>query len=235
MKILALDSSASFACSALLDDEILLHEVRDNSGRAHSETLLPLIASMLEKHGVRPHDIDLFACSVGPGSYTGVRIGVSTVKGLCSGSGKPCVALSSLEVLARNAEGFEGLVCPLIDARRDRVYTALFESKKGVVTRLAPDTVLTLCELDALLKKRGRVTYLTGNGVEKALSGLTYPGARPLPVALREMSAYRAGLLALEKYAAEPALALPEDKLLPVYLGQTQAERERAEKESMKG
>ena len=123
----------------------------------------------------------------------------------------------------------------MIDARRDRVYTALFESKKGKITRLTPDTVLSFAELDAALKKRGRVCYLTGNACEKAASVLTFSGARLLPEALREISAYRAGLLALEKYAADPALALPEDKLLPVYLGQTQAERERIEKESMKG
>lgn len=233
MYILALDSSAGLACAALLSDRTLLHEVRDLSGHAHSVTLLPMIVSMLEKHGLRPHDLNLFACSVGPGSYTGVRIGVATVKGLASGSGIPCLPLSSLEVLAQNGRGSGHLICPVIDARRDRVYTALFEERDGIIQRLTPDMAATLSFLDALLKKRGRVTSLVGDGTEKALSGLTYSKIRALPEQLRDTCPYNAGLLAYERYTADPGCAVGEERLSPVYLGQTQAERERAEKMKM--
>ena len=231
MKILALDSSAGYACAALLENTTLLHEVCDLSGRAHSETLLPLVSAMLEKHRLRPHDIDLFVCSAGPGSFTGVRIGVATVKGLCSGTEIPCVGLSSLEVLAQNCRTFEGVVCPVIDARRDRVFTALFSCKDGALTRLCPDCALSLGELDALLKKTGRVTTFTGDGCDKAMNGLTYRKKRATPERLRVVSAYEAGRLGYLKYLENPDCAVCEKDLLPVYLGQSQAQRAREEKE----
>ena len=229
MKILALDSSAGYACAALLEDTTLLHEVCDLSGRAHSETLLPLLSSMLEKHRLKPHDVDLFVCSVGPGSFTGVRIGVATVKGLCSGTDKPCVGLSSLEVLAQNCRSHNGVVCPVIDARRDRVFTALFACRDGALTRLCPDCALTLKELDALLKKTGRVTVFTGDGYDKATDGLSYNKKRPTPERLRVVSAYEAGRLGYLKYLEDPGCAVFEKDLLPVYLGQSQAQRAREE------
>ena len=156
MKVLALESSAGIAGVALLEDEKILYLSEDVLGHTHSETLLPMIAECLERHGLEPKDVDLFACAAGPGSYTGVRIGVATVKGLASGSGKPCIGVSSLEALAHNCTDLEGVLCPVMDARRDQMYTALFECRRGEVKRRSEDALLPLEQLDRVLKALGR-------------------------------------------------------------------------------
>lgn len=241
MKILSLDSSTGFASVALTEDGELLHLVQDRSGHTHSETLLPMIVSALEKHGMTPKDIDLFACVVGPGSYTGVRIGVATVKGLASGSGKPCIPVSSLEALAENGP-FEGLICPVIDARRDQMYTALFERKNRELRRLTEDRLLPLVQIGKELKKKNRKVYLAGDGCEKTEKALNCGKIRALPALLRDANAYSAAMCALRRFSqaadgAEPAAKeekgqkpFDEESLCPVYLRATQAERERLEK-----
>lgn len=235
MKILSVDTSAGYACAALAEDTVLLHETCDLSGRAHSQTLLPMIAQMLSLHGLRPHDLDLCVCSLGPGSYTGIRIGVATVKGLLSGSGIPVVPVSSLEALASGCRFFDGVICPVIDARRDQMYTALFSCKNGELTRMTPDGVLLLSELDRLLKKTGRVVLPVGDGYEKALQKLTYGKLKPLPEEHRHTRAFGAALAGYRAYLRDPSLAVDESLLLPRYLKATQAERELEERKKAKG
>lgn len=122
MKILALDTGTPFASAAVTENGRLLASVTVRSGNSHSEILLPAVEEMLRSLRLSPSGIDLFALAVGPGSFTGVRIGASTLKGLAFGSGKPCVGVSSLEAIAENFRGMDGILCPVIDARRDRMY-----------------------------------------------------------------------------------------------------------------
>ena len=128
MKILALDSSATVATVAVCDDGALLAEYTLNNGNTHSETLLPMVECVLGKLSMTVNDIDIFAASSGPGSFTGVRIGAATLKGLAFAQGKTCVGVSTLEALATNLSLYEGIVCPVMNARRSQVYTALFRS-----------------------------------------------------------------------------------------------------------
>ena len=234
MKILALESSAGTASVALCEDDKLLHLVQDRSGHTHSETLLPMIVSALEKHRLTVRDIDLFAVPAGPGSYTGLRIGVATVKGLASGTGKPCVPVSSLEALAQNAACFDGIVCPVMDARREQMYTALFESKSGKLTRKTEDMLLPLSELEKLLRKTGRTVRFVGDGYEKTAAALRVK-IKETPEPMRLANAYSVAVCALAHYLEEPDKNYDESLLSPVYLRATQAERERLQREEQKG
>ena len=152
MKILALDSTAVAASVALCEDGELLGEYTVRNGNTHSQTLLPMVESLLSFFEMSADDIDLFAASSGPGSFTGVRIGAATVKGLAFGTQKPCLGVSTLEALAYNLIGQNGLICPVMNARRKQVYTALFRCQSGQLERLLPDSALAITELDELLK-----------------------------------------------------------------------------------
>ena len=152
MKILALDSTAIAASVALCEDGELLGEYTVRNGNTHSQTLLPMVESLLAFFECTADDIDLFAASAGPGSFTGVRIGAATLKGLAFGTNKPCIGVSTLESLAYNLIGQNGLICPVMNARRKQVYTALFRAKNGQMERLMPDSALAITELDELLR-----------------------------------------------------------------------------------
>ena len=131
MKILALDSTALTASVALCEDQTLLAEYTVENGNTHSQTLLPMVESILSMFELTTDEIDLFAASAGPGSFTGVRIGAATVKGLAFDTQKPCLGVSTLEALAENLSMMNGLVCPVMNARRKQVYTALFRFENG--------------------------------------------------------------------------------------------------------
>ena len=151
MKILALDSTAKVASVALCEDEHLLGELTLNNGNTHSQTLLPMVEFLLDKFELSPSDVDLFAVAAGPGSFTGVRIGAATVKGLAFGKETPCAGVSTLESLAYNLCDYDGLICPVMNARRQQVYTALFRAKDGVLERLMPDSAIAITDLDQRL------------------------------------------------------------------------------------
>lgn len=231
MYILSLDSTAVAASVALCDDERLLALTTIENGNTHSETLLPLIEQTLDRFGLRPHDMGLLACSVGPGSFTGVRIGVSTIKGLGFGTDIPCIGVSTLEALAYNLIGFDGLICPVMNARRNQVYNALFECRDGMMTRLCDDRAIALAELDEELSKRGeRPVYLVGDGYELSCRQLTKSESlfRPTPVVLRAQNAYSVAQIALRSFCE--GVRTTHAELVPVYLRPCQAERERMER-----
>ena len=131
MKILAIDTSAKTATAALTDGRRLLSLYTQNVGLTHSETMLPMVEALLRDAKTDVDEIDMFACAVGPGSFTGVRIGVSLVKGLAFGKNKICVGVSTLESLARNIEVEGALIVPVMDARRERLYSAVFKYENG--------------------------------------------------------------------------------------------------------
>ena len=223
MLILAFESSARPASVALLRDGQLLSQYSQCSQLTHSRTLLPMAEDMLKNAELTLDDVDLFAVAHGPGSFTGIRIGVSTVKGLAWASDKPCVGVSTLEAMAWHGLAAGGLICPVMDARRSQVYNALFEIRDGKPARLTEDRPISLEELAAELASYDWPVFLVGDGAEltaKALAaaGLPYTVA---PENLRWQSAWGVAMAAQDK---TPGSA---DTLLPVYLRLSQAERER--------
>ena len=230
MKILALDSTAVAASVALCEDGELLGEYTVRNGNTHSQTLLPMVESLLSFFEIGVDDIDLFAASAGPGSFTGVRIGAATLKGLAFGTDKPCLGVSTLEALAYNLIGQDGLICPVMNARRKQVYTAIFRCKSGQLERLLPDSALAITELDAILAGyRDETIYLCGDGYDITEELLTTPIA-PTPERLRHQSAYSVAQVALRDY--QNGVHTSDLEMAPTYLRPSQAERERAEREN---
>lgn len=228
MKILGIDSSADTVAVSLLENQTVLTSFCGNMKKTHSNTLLPTIEYMLTYAGIRPADIDLFAVAVGPGSFTGIRIGVATVKGLSFATGTPVCAVSTLEAMAYSFADREGeYVCPVLNARRGDVYNALFKITDGAPVRITPDDSLHASELEAMLEPYGKVLFC-GDGVqviskifkERKINAQNQLTAYPTGygVALAGLAAYNQG-----KYTTGIELA-------PVYLKPSQAERERIEK-----
>ena len=229
MKILSLDSSAQVATVALCEDEALLAEFTINNGNTHSETLLPMVESLLATFGIGIEDVELFACTSGPGSFTGVRIGAATVKGLAFGRSVPVIGVSTPEAIAENLVSLGGLICPVMNARRSQVYTALFRSDGSTMTRLLPDSALSIAELDELLSSYAEPVAFAGDGYDVTLSALKKTEVRPICERLRHQSAYAAAQVALRQYRAGQAMT---DASLSVnYLRPSQAERTRLEQE----
>ena len=224
----------------LLEDEKILYLSEDVLGHTHSETLLPMIAECLERHGLEPKDVDLFACAAGPGSYTGVRIGVATVKGLASGSGKPCIGVSTLEAMAWQASEFSGIVCCAMDARRSQVYHTRFLAENGTLTRLCPDCAVSLDEVRLALENCEKPKIMVGDGAQLCYNtfGTEISGCMLAPEH-RRMQRASGVALAARRLLGEGA-DCSGAALAPNYLRLSQAERERAErlrtsKESVNG
>ena len=216
MLILAFEASAKAASAALLKDGKLLSQYTQCSGLTHSRTLLPMGEDMLKNAELTLGDVDLLAVAHGPGSFTGIRIGVSMVKGLAWALDKPCVGVSTLEAMAWHGLAAGGLVCPVMDARRSQVYNALFSIENGRPVRLTEDRPISLEELAQELQSYDWPAYLVGDGAEMSYAYLTDN--------LRMQSAWGVAMAAKDK---EPGTA---DSLLPVYLRLSQAERERLER-----
>lgn len=235
MLILALDSTAIAASAAILKDGKLLAEFTVNTGLTHSETLLPMVESVLKMTKTSIDDIDVFACNTGPGSFTGVRIGTATIKGLAYGKNKPCVGVSTLDSLARNAACLDGIICPVMNARRQQVYNALFDCKGGKITRLCPDRAIAIAELgeelSSMIQAEARPIYLVGDGAvmtHEAFEVSQIPSLL-LPDRLIYQSAVNTALCAEE--AVKNGEVVSDATLVPFYLRQSQAERTRAEAE----
>ena len=232
MKILSLDTSATVASVAITDGNTPLAAYTLNAKNTHSETLLPMVESALKSLSLKASDIDIFALSAGPGSFTGVRIGAATVKGLAFASNKPCIEVSTLEALAQNLIFKQGLICPVMNARRSQVYTALFRSNGKELTRLLPDSALAIEELDELLSQYGEPISLVGDGYEITESGFSKTELCFVPEALRLQSAISVATIAFKKY--ESGEICTDSSLSVNYLRPSQAERERAEREANK-
>ena len=226
MIILALDSTAKAAAVALLCDEKLIAKDMHDDGNTHSSTLLPMVEALLSGNSLTVDNVDLFAASAGPGSFTGVRIGAATLKGLAFGRNKPCVAVSALEALAYNMRDEDCTVCALMDARRGQFYTATFDIKNGEVTRITPDEAKSGEDIATSLAKYEKVC-LVGDGAAVALPYFgenAYLGASARLLADGES----VGLLARKHYANGEYVS--DAEFAPTYLRLPQAERERLEK-----
>ena len=233
MLILALDSTAQVGSVALCQDETLIAEYTINTGNTHSETLLPMVESVLKIAGYTVDDVELFVCTAGPGSFTGVRIGASTIKGMAFGKGKPCVGVSTLEALAINGIALDGILCPSMNARRQQVYNALFDEDGTSLSRLCEDRALAITELgeELMQKYPDRPVYLMGDGAKLVYDALRDTiGARLilLPERLIHQSGYNTALAGLRLY--REGVRTTDAELTPVYLRPSQAERMRNEK-----
>lgn len=230
MKILAVESSAVAAGAALSEDGKLLGEFFLNVGLTHSCTLMPMIESLLRYADVSVRDVDLFAVSNGPGSFTGVRIGVSTVKGLAQPLGKKCVGISTLFAMAHNMIGSDDLICCAMDARCRQVYTALFESKDGRIVRLTDDDAISLDALCETLRAYDRNVVFVGDGAELCFNAFreTLPHISLAPPELRFQRASAVAAAAWAACAGQNGVSA--DELSVSYLRLSQAERERKQK-----
>lgn len=221
MKILAVECSATAVSAAIeVDGKIVASEI-SHEKITHSQTLLPLTKKMLDKAKLTPNDIETFAVSSGPGSFTGVRIGISAIKGLAAANNTPCKGISTLLSMAYNYIDTDCIVCAVMDARCNQVYNALFEVSGGKITRLCEDRALLIDELLAELKTKysDKKVFIVGDGtalfenyatenIELAEFDRRYQNAVGVILASREQE------------------AISPDKLLPIYLRLPQAERE---------
>ena len=230
MIVLALDSTAQTGAVTLCRDRKLLASITLNTGNTHSETLLPSVEALLTMCGLTAGDVDLFACAKGPGSFTGVRIGVSTVKGMAFGTDKPCIGVSTLEALAYNLRAFSGILCPVMNARRSQVYNALFRAKDGKIERLCADRAISLEELSRELSAMGQPIYLAGDGYDMTRAALSHLAPCETPEELIYHSGYAVAMCALD--AHEAGVRTTDAELAPTYLRLPQAERERLEKQA---
>ncbi len=233
MKILALECSGASASVALLTDGVLVSEAFTNAKITHSQTLLKMAADMLNNTNISIKDVDGFAISAGPGSFTGVRIGISAVKGLAAPFNKPCVAVSTLSAIAENFKGQDCLVCAVLDARCNQVYNALFKIENGEITRLTPDRAMKSDDLAKELKrKRTRHNIIVaGDG-----ANVFYPFAKEnKKVILAQSTLLYQRASGVATFAENEFLnenTVTSKEILPIYLRLPQAERELKAKRS---
>lgn len=219
MNLLMLDASSSSASVCIARPDALIYESYLNNGLTHSSSLMPMVEDALRHAGLDVGEIDVFGCVVGPGSFTGVRIGVATVMGLAGD--KPCAPVDGLEALAAQTATFDGIVVPILDARAGQVYAAQFENGQ----RIAPDAPVKLDELLEALAATGKKCLFLGDGAaahRERLEAVDF--AVVAPPALHGLHASAAAQLAF----ARQETWLPASQLRPLYLRAPQAERERA-------
>lgn len=231
MKILALESSAVAASAALCEDEMLLGQTYLHTGLTHSQTLLPMAADLLEQCGLKPQDLDLIAVAAGPGSFTGLRIGVAAAKGLAWAAELPCAGCSTLEAMAWSLAGFQGEVCAAMDARRHQVYNARFQVNGTAPHRLTPDRAIALADLVKELEGTSVHQIVVGDGAQLCCDALTAAGIPAVlaPPNLRMQSAWGVARMGLE--LARTGQTVSPGELVPIYHRLSQAERERLERE----
>ena len=233
MLILAFETTAKAGSVALLDEKKLLGESYQNTGLTHSQTLMVMAEDLLKQCGKKVSDLTAVAVAEGPGSFTGVRIGVAAAKGMSWGGQLPCYGVSTLEAMAETLGVYQGYVCPCMDARRSQVYNALFYVNRGEIQRVKEDRAISLADLGEELKTLNEPIFLVGDG-----SNLTYntlsaeiPNLILPPEHRMHQRASGVALVAAKKIAAGEAG--DGNALTPNYLRLSQAERERLDREKI--
>ncbi len=242
MWTLGFDSTTSTVTAALLKDGSLVCDYSEENATSHSTTLLPAIEDLLKKANITVSDLSLIACSGGPGSFTGVRIGVATAKGLAAPFSIPCIGVSSLEAMAYQFKGKKCLVCPVVNARRGNAYSALFYTDgAGNIKRLTDDSLWSLDEISARVKDvmatedLGSLNlYFTGDCVDAAKSKFSSIDGVCLaetPEEFAKASGFGTALCGLAEFeASDDKAKYTGEALVPIYLRKAQAERELEEK-----
>ncbi len=231
MKILGLDTSGMTASAALVEDEILTGEYSVNYKKTHSQTLLPMLDELVKMTETDLHSLDGIAVAAGPGSFTGLRIGSATAKGLGLSLDKPLISVPTLDALAFNLYDVPGLVCPMMDARRNQVYTGLYRYENHRLVSVRESEALSVEDLLQILEGYGEEVHFTGDGVpvyrEKILEGAAFPFSFA-PAHLNRQRAAAVAALGLEYFKQGKIQTAAEHA--PIYLRVSQAERERAER-----
>ncbi|MCI9274036.1 MAG: tRNA (adenosine(37)-N6)-threonylcarbamoyltransferase complex dimerization subunit type 1 TsaB [Clostridiales bacterium] len=233
MKLLAIDSSATAASAAIWEDGVLRGEFFINTKLTHSQTLMPMVEALLTSTSMDLSEIDRFAVAAGPGSFTGLRIGVAAVKGMAMAQGKPCAAVSTLEAMACQMDLAEGIVCAVMDARCSQVYNALFLADHKTLTRISEDRALSVEQLQQQLIEQKKRVFLVGDGANLCYNKMK-ENIPVLSVAPEQLRMQRASGV------AKAAERLPADRwitasaLMPVYLRPPQAERELKERQALR-
>ena len=230
MNILALESSATACSVALCRDGELVAQFYQNSGLTHSRTLLPMVDSLLRSSGHTLEEVDVIAVAAGPGSFTGLRIGVATAKGLAWPGDKDCAPCSTLESMAWQCAHLGGEICAVMDARRNQVYNARFSCADGVLTRLTQDRAVGLEELADEVKKSGNAQILVGDGAAVCYNAFEARGIPCvlMPPHLRYQTAW--GVARTAWRLAQEGNLVHAGQLTPQYHRLSQAERERLER-----
>ena len=233
MKLLAIDTSGLVASAALLSDGELQAEYMTNFKKTHSQTLLPMIAQLQEMLQLDLTSLDAIALAEGPGSFTGLRIGAATAKGLGLALEKPLIGVPTVDALAYNLTGCAGLICPLMNARRNQTYTGIYRfSGTQMITERA-QCCIPLGEILTDLNARGETVMFLGDGVPEFRPQIEEGCTVPFAFAPPHLSRQRAGAVAaLAAIAYVRGDLVSADDFAPVYLRLSQAERERLEKEA---
>lgn len=231
MKILALESSAKAASCAVLADGVPLAAASQLTGLTHSRTLLPMVQDMLKNSELTLADMDAVAVAVGPGSFTGLRIGLASVKGLAWAADKPCIGISTLEAMAYPLCHLNGIIVCAMDARRSQIYNAVFLADEGSLTRLREDRAISLEEAAADIREFDGPITIVGDGAVLCFDYFSKAGIECAlaPAHLRQQSAVGVAMAA-EEAGMEAAVSAQD--LMPVYLRLSQAERERLAREN---
>lgn len=231
MKLLAFETSAHTASIAVVTLEGVLGEITMNTGHTHSEKLMPAMEALLDQLDLDLNQFQGLVAASGPGSFTGIRIGVATVKGLAHGAGLPVIMVSTLEGLAWNLAGFGGIVCPIMDARRDQVYTALFDNAGELPERLLTDSVLSIDSLIALLKESEEPVWFVGDGIPKYRALLEEAMGHQARFPQKHLWYQRAASLGMAALSgAEHLTSCSYQEAQPQYLRKTEAERNHDQK-----
>ncbi|AYE34781.1 tRNA (adenosine(37)-N6)-threonylcarbamoyltransferase complex dimerization subunit type 1 TsaB [Clostridium septicum] len=225
MIVLSIDSSSQVATVALMKDDCLIGEYTLNHKREHSVLIMDMVEMLLKDNNLDINDIDGFVVSKGPGSFTGLRIGMATVKGLSFGSNKPYVSISSLDALAYSLINFDGIICPIMDALRNSVYTCLYKNENGNLTAITDYDALDLPYLVKLIKEKGDKVIFTGDGINKHKDYLKehLPNAVFAPNHLSIVRASSLGELGIKMLIEGKYDSVNSS---PLYLKKPQAERE---------
>lgn len=225
MIVLSLDSSSKVATVALMKDDALIGEYTLNDKKEHSVLLIPLLENILNESNLTIDDVDGFVVSKGPGSFTGLRIGMATIKGMSLGSNKPYISISSLDALAYSLLPFKGIICPIMDALRENVYTALYKNNNDELENILEPTPMDLDDLLSLLKEKNEEVIFTGDGLLKHKEYIqdNFSKAHFAPNHLSIIRASSLGELGI-KLLKEGTYDDPNSA--PIYLKKPQAERE---------
>ncbi len=227
MKILAVDTSSMVAAAAIAEDDKLICETTLNNKLTHSQTIMPIIDEVFKLSELKPSDIDVYAVSSGPGSFTGLRIGVTTVKALAHAVNKPVVGVNALEAMAYNLPFCPYIIAPIMDARRGQVYNALYSFANGTLNEIAAPRAISLDDCLAEVIRIGKKTVFLGDGVPVFREKIKTVLGDMAVFAPQNLNAQRASAVC---EAAKNKKTMNYAQLVPVYLRKSQAEREREER-----
>ena len=232
MLTLAFETSAKAASVALMDGSRLLGESYQNTGLTHSQTLMVMAEDLLKSCGYTPQQVQAVAVATGPGSFTGIRIGVAAAKGFAWGAELPCYGVSTLEAMARSLSVYDGYVLPVMDARRSQVYNAIFHAEGGKLTRTTEDRAIALADLKEELKILQKPIFLVGDGSNLCYNTLLEEVPNLVLPPEHRMHQRACGVCLAAADMIEAGLPGNGAELTPNYLRLSQAERERAAREN---